>query len=52
MAHNPTPLVIPCHRITGARGLGGFSPDIEIKVRLLAMEARNVAGPGEKTPGA
>jgi len=50
MAQNPTPLVIPCHRITGARGLGGFSPDIEIKVRLLAMEARNVAERREKTP--
>jgi len=50
MAQNPTPLVIPCHRITGARGLGGFSPDIEIKVRLLAMETRNVAERREKTP--
>jgi methylated-DNA-[protein]-cysteine S-methyltransferase len=44
MAHNPTPLVIPCHRITAVRGLGGFSPDIEIKVRLLSMEAKGVGG--------
>jgi methylated-DNA-[protein]-cysteine S-methyltransferase len=50
MAHNPTPLVIPCHRITGARGLGGFSPDIEIKERLLAMEARGMAGRRKNTP--
>ena len=50
MSHNPTPLVIPCHRITGARGLGGFSPDIEIKERLLAMEARGMAGRGKNTP--
>ena len=50
MAHNPTPLVIPCHRITGARGLGGFSPDIEIKERLLSMEARGVAGRKKAPP--
>ena len=42
MAHNPTPLIIPCHRIVGARGLGGFSPDVEIKKALLAMEKRGL----------
>jgi methylated-DNA-[protein]-cysteine S-methyltransferase len=40
MAHNPTPLVIPCHRIVAARGLGGFSPSVEIKEALLAMEQK------------
>ena len=38
MARNPTPLVIPCHRIVSTRGLGGFTPSVEIKRDLLAME--------------
>jgi methylated-DNA-[protein]-cysteine S-methyltransferase len=40
MAHNPTPLVIPCHRIVAARGIGGFTPSVEIKEALLAMEKK------------
>ena len=40
MARNPTPLVIPCHRIMAAKGIGGFTPPIEIKEALLAMEAK------------
>jgi len=42
MAHNPTPLVIPCHRITAAHDIGGFSPSIEIKEALLAMEKKGL----------
>ena len=38
MAHNPTPLVIPCHRIVAVRGIGGFTPSVDIKEALLAME--------------
>ena len=38
MARNPTPLVIPCHRIVAKHGIGGFTPPIEIKRDLLAME--------------
>lgn len=38
MARNPTPLVIPCHRIVAAQGIGGFSPSVEIKVALLERE--------------
>lgn len=40
MARNPTPLVIPCHRIVAADGIGGFSPDVAIKELLLALEKR------------
>jgi methylated-DNA-[protein]-cysteine S-methyltransferase len=40
MARNPTPLVIPCHRVVAADGIGGFSPSIEIKEALLAMERK------------
>jgi methylated-DNA-[protein]-cysteine S-methyltransferase len=38
MARNPTPLVIPCHRIVSKHGIGGFTPSVEIKRDLLAME--------------
>ena len=43
MARNPTPLVIPCHRVVSKNGPGGFTPSPEIKRALLAME-RSVAG--------
>lgn len=37
---NPIPVIIPCHRVTGAQGLGGFSGrgGVETKVRLLRHE--------------
>ncbi len=42
MARNPTPLIVPCHRVVGADGIGGFSPDVGIKQELLEMEQRVV----------
>ena len=42
MSRNPTPLIVPCHRVVGADGLGGFSPDIAIKKELLALEKKTV----------
>ncbi len=37
---NPLPILIPCHRILGARTLGGFSAPggVETKVALLRFE--------------
>ncbi|MEM9099819.1 MAG: methylated-DNA--[protein]-cysteine S-methyltransferase [Pseudomonadota bacterium] len=37
---NPIPVIIPCHRIVGADGLGGFSGmgGVETKVALLRHE--------------
>ncbi|WP_397542746.1 methylated-DNA--[protein]-cysteine S-methyltransferase [Roseovarius salis] len=37
---NPIPIVIPCHRVLGAHGLGGFSAPggVETKVWLLRHE--------------
>jgi methylated-DNA-[protein]-cysteine S-methyltransferase len=36
---NPLPIIIPCHRIVAAKGLGGFACGLEWKRRLLAFEA-------------
>lgn len=41
MKRNPTPLIIPCHRVVARDGIGGFSPDPELKGLLLDMEKRN-----------
>ncbi|NEY90978.1 methylated-DNA--[protein]-cysteine S-methyltransferase [Tabrizicola oligotrophica] len=37
---NPLPIIIPCHRVLGAKGLGGFSArgGVETKVWLLRHE--------------
>ena len=37
---NPIPIIIPCHRVLGARTLGGFSAPggVEAKVALLRHE--------------
>jgi len=38
MRRNPTPLVIPCHRVVAANGIGGFTPDVSLKTDLLELE--------------
>ncbi|KAA2313828.1 methylated-DNA--[protein]-cysteine S-methyltransferase [Pseudooceanicola sediminis] len=37
---NPIPVIIPCHRVLGANGLGGFSGQggVETKIALLRLE--------------
>lgn len=45
MAHNPLPLLIPCHRVVASNGgLGGFSAPtgVTLKQRLLALEGARV----------
>lgn len=39
-SHNPIPLVIPCHRVVRSDGsLGGYAGGLDVKRRLLALEA-------------
>lgn len=38
---NPIPLIIPCHRVVGASGLGGFSCGLHIKKKLLDFEQKS-----------
>jgi methylated-DNA-[protein]-cysteine S-methyltransferase len=40
MARNPVPIVIPCHRVVGAAGPGGYAGGLALKARLRALEAR------------
>lgn len=35
---NPLLIFYPCHRVVGAKGLGGFSAGLEAKRKLLALE--------------
>jgi O-6-methylguanine DNA methyltransferase len=38
LSRNPVPLFIPCHRVVGSSGLGGFSWGLEMKRKLLELE--------------
>lgn len=39
VGRNPLPLLIPCHRVISANGIGGYTPGIELKMRLLELES-------------
>lgn len=39
LGSNPIPIVVPCHRVVAANGLGGFGGGSERKKILLAIEA-------------
>ena len=39
MAHNPVPLLVPCHRVVAANGLGGFTGGLWVKRALLELES-------------
>ncbi len=40
VGRNPLSIVVPCHRVVGATGLGGFGGGLEMKRKLLALEAK------------
>ena len=40
-ARNPLPLLVPCHRIVAAHGLGGYGGGLALKRKLLALEQAN-----------
>ena len=35
---NPIAIIVPCHRVVGASGLGGFSGGLNVKRFLLELE--------------
>lgn len=49
---NPVPIIIPCHRVIQKDGgLGGFSPGIEFKKKLLAIEQHPTSPLSPQLPG-
>jgi methylated-DNA-[protein]-cysteine S-methyltransferase len=41
---NPLSIIVPCHRVIGSNGaLTGFAGGLEVKAKLLALEARVAA---------
>ncbi|MCG2745935.1 MAG: methylated-DNA--[protein]-cysteine S-methyltransferase [Desulfobulbaceae bacterium] len=42
---NPIALLIPCHRVVGHTGLGGFGGGIDLKKKLLALEKKQITEP-------
>ena len=45
---NPLPIIVPCHRVVGALGLGGYSPyagGVETKKFLLRLEGAPASTP-------
>lgn len=38
LGKNPFPLIIPCHRVGGSKGIGGYSFGVDLKRRLLEVE--------------
>jgi methylated-DNA-[protein]-cysteine S-methyltransferase len=52
LRRNPLPVVVPCHRVVAASGLGGYAGDrtgalAEIKRRLLRIESGSSQEPGQ-----
>ena len=48
MGENPTPIIMPCHRVLAANGkTGGFSAPggVVTKLRLLTIEGAEPSGP-------
>jgi epoxyqueuosine reductase len=42
LGRNPISIVVPCHRVVGAEGLCGFGGGLDLKRRLLDLEANGV----------
>ncbi len=52
LGRNPLPIVVPCHRVVAANGLGGFTGGLELKRRLLGLEGAAPHGQIELRLGA
>lgn len=45
VGHNPTSIIVPCHRVVGTNGsLTGYAGGIERKVKLLELEQTDMNG--------
>ena len=41
---NPLPLIIPCHRVLGAQGLGEFSGGVGVETKVWLLKHEGAAG--------
>lgn len=41
---NPIPVIIPCHRVLGSSGLGGFSGGVGIETKVWLLRHEGAAG--------
>jgi methylated-DNA-[protein]-cysteine S-methyltransferase len=41
---NPIPIFVPCHRVLGARNLGGFSGGIGVETKVALLRLEGAAG--------
>lgn len=41
---NPIPIFIPCHRVLGASGLGGFSGGVGVETKVALLKLEGAAG--------
>ncbi|MCB2182820.1 MAG: methylated-DNA--[protein]-cysteine S-methyltransferase [Desulfobulbaceae bacterium] len=46
---NPLALHIPCHRVVGTNGIGGFGGGIAVKRKLLEFESRQISDNRQKS---
>jgi methylated-DNA-[protein]-cysteine S-methyltransferase len=52
LAHNPFPIIVPCHRAIRSDGrLGGFQGGVEMKMALLEMEGVTFGDSGRVVSG-
>ncbi len=49
-AANPIPLLIPCHRVVGATGPGGYSGGEGLATKLFLLSLEGVPAPPPKQP--
>ena len=49
LASNPFPIIIPCHRVVAAGGIGGYRWGTGMKARILALEREASAAGGRLT---
>lgn len=47
---NPLPLIVPCHRVVGVSGLGGFAGGCAVKKALHLLEQQNMMRENRKLP--
>ena len=43
VGRNPIAIIIPCHRVVAAGGIGGYAYGTDLKCRLLALEFQDVS---------